>query len=113
MICHHTLENMLMSSIHKSMKNKHCYFQRLAIENAVIELERVIDKALEEKPPAYLTFPMDLQLPIRVHLSWRASARSKHDSVAEEREPGKTFQEHGRGMVWIPTITLKRFEAGA
>ena len=63
LICHHTLGDRNYDRFEAISASASCLVSaRLTPENAVIELERVIDKALEESRPAYLTFPMDLAL---------------------------------------------------
>ena len=62
LICHHTLGDQTYDRFEAISAAACCVSARLTPDNAVIELERVIDKALEESRPAYLTLPMDLAL---------------------------------------------------
>jgi hypothetical protein len=43
--------------IHQTLDESRIHFQALTPENAVQELERVIDTALHERRPAYITIP--------------------------------------------------------
>ena len=116
LICHHTLGDRNYDRFEAISAAASCVSARLTPENAVIELERVIDKALEESRPAYLTFPMDLALmPITgtpIHGS-PLGAINQHDSVAAELEAVLDLLEaqiaSALNPVVLPTITLKRF----
>ena len=116
LICHHTLGDRNYDRFEAISAAASCVSARLTPENAVIELERVIDKALEESRPAYLTFPMDLALmPITgtpIHGS-PLGAINQHDSVAAELEAVLDLLEariaSASTPVVLPTITLKRF----
>ena len=116
LICHHTLGDRNYDRFETISATASCVSARLTPENAVIELERVIDKALEESRPAYLTFPMDLALmPITgtpIHGS-PLGAIHQHASVAAELEAVLDLLEEritsASTPVVLPTITLKRF----
>ena len=116
LICHHTLGDRDYNRFEAISSAASCVNARLNPENAVIELERVIDKALEESRPAYLTFPMDLALmPITgkpIHGSPLGTI-NQHDSVAAELEAVLDLLEakiaSASTPVVLPTITLKRF----
>ena len=116
LICHHTLGDRNYDRFEAISAAASCVSARLTPENAVIELERVIDKALEESRPAYLTFPMDLALmPITgtpIHGSPLGTI-NQHDSVAAELEAVLDLLEaqiaSALTPVVLPTITLKRF----
>ena len=116
LICHHTLGDRNYDRFEAISAAASCVSARLTPENAVIELERVIDKALEESRPAYLTFPMDLALmPITgtpIHGS-PIGAINQHDSVAAELEAVLDLLEaqiaSASTPVVLPTVTLKRF----
>ena len=116
LICHHTLGDRNYDRFEAISAAASCVSARLTPENAVIELERVIDKALEESRPAYLTFPMDLALmPITgtpIHGSPLGKI-NQHDSVAAELEAVLDLLEaqiaSASTPVVLPTITLKRF----
>jgi len=116
LICHHTLGDRNYDRFEAISAAASCVSARLTPENAVIELERVIDKALEESRPAYLIFPMDLALmPITgtpIHGS-PLGAINQHDSVAAELEAVLDLLEariaSATTPVVLPTITLKRF----
>ena len=116
LICHHTLGDRNYDRFEAISAAASCVSARLTPENAVIELERVIDKALEESRPAYLTFPMDLALmPITgtpIHGSPLGTI-NQHDSVAAELEAVLDLLEaqiaSASTPVVLPTITLKRF----
>ena len=116
LICHHTLGDRNYDRFEAISAAASCVSARLTPENAVIELERVIDKALEESRPAYLTFPMDLALmPITgtpIHGSPLGKI-NQHDSVAAELEAVLDLLEaqiaSALTPVVLPTITLKRF----
>ena len=116
LICHHTLGDRNYGRFEAISAAASCVNARLTPENAVIELERVIDKALEESRPAYLTFPMDLALmpitgePIQ---GSPLGVIDQHDSVAEELEAVLDLLmariTASSNAVVLPTITLKRF----
>jgi len=116
LICHHTLGDRNYERFESISASACCVSARLTPENAVIELERVIDKALEQSRPAYLTFPMDLALmpitgtPIKGSLIGEIN---QHDSVSEELEAVLDLLEAritaASNPVVLPTITLKRF----
>ena len=116
LICHHTLGDRNYGRFEAISAAASCVNARLTPENAVIELERVIDKALEESRPAYLTFPMDLALmpitgePIQ---GSPLGVINQHDSVAEELEAVLDLLmariAASSNAVVLPTITLKRF----
>ena len=116
LICHHTLADRNYDRFEAISGAASCVSARLTPENAVIEMERVIDKALEESRPAYLTFPMDLALmpitgkPIQGTL---IGTINQHDSVPGELEAVLDLlmdriaaAEH---PVVLPTITLRRY----
>ena len=116
LICHHTLGDRNYERFEAISAAASCVSARLTPENAVIELERVIDKALEESRPAYLTFPMDLALmPITANPIQGApiGAINQHDSVPGELEAvldllTARIAEAERPVV-LPTITLRRY----
>ena len=116
LICHHTLGDRDYNRFEAISSAASCVNARLNPENAVIGLARVIDKALEESRPAYLTFPMDLALmPITgkpIHGSPLGTI-NQHDSVAAELEAVLDLLEakiaSASTPVVLPTITLKRF----
>jgi indolepyruvate decarboxylase len=116
LICHHTLGDRVYDRFEAISAAASCVSARLTPENAVIELERVIDKALEESRPAYLTFPMDLALmPITGTPIQGApiGAIHQHNSVAVELEAvldllmGRIAA--AERPVVLPTITLRRY----
>ena len=116
LICHHTLGDTRYERFEAISAAAGCVSARLTPENVVVELERVIDKALEDSRPAYLTVPMDLALmpitgtPIQ---GTPMGAVDQHASVAVELEAvldlvmGR-LAEAARPLV-MPTVTLKRF----
>ncbi len=116
LICHHTLGDTRYDRFEAISAAAGCVSARLTPENVVVELERVIDKALEDSRPAYLTVPMDLALmpitgtPIQ---GTPMGAVDQHASVAVELEAvldlvmGR-LTEAARPLV-MPTVTLKRF----
>ena len=116
LICHHTLGDTRYDRFEAISAAAGCVSARLTPENVVVELERVIDKALEDSRPAYLTVPMDLALmpitgtPIQ---GTPMGAVDQHASVAVELEAvldlvmGR-LAEAARPLV-MPTVTLKRF----
>ena len=116
LICHHTLGDRVYDRFEAISAAASCVSARLTPENAVIELERVIDKALEESRPAYLTFPMDLALmPITGTPIQGAPIGTihQHDSVAVELDAvldllmGRIAA--AERPVVLPTITLRRY----
>ena len=116
LICHHTLGDQNYDRFEAISASASCVSARLTPENAVIELERVIDKALEESKPAYLTFPMDLALMPITGTPIKGSALGvidQHDSVAAELEAVLDLLEAriaaASRPVVLPTVTLKRF----
>ena len=116
LICHHTLGDRRYDRFEAISASASCVSARLTPENAVIELERVIDKALEESRPAYLTFPMDLALMPITGAPIQGSplgAINQHVSVAAELEAVLDLLEAritaASRPVVLPTITLKRF----
>ena len=116
LICHHTLGDRNYARFEAISAAASCVSARLTPENAVIELERVIDKALEESRPAYLTFPMDLALmpitgkPIQGRplgaIDQHASVPAELDAVLDLLEA--RLAAASRPVV-LPTITLRRF----
>ena len=116
LVCHHTLGDQIYDRFELISAAASCVSARLTPENAVIELERVIDKALEESRPAYLTFPMDLALmpitgnPIN---GSPIGAIKQHDSVVSELDAVLDLLESriraANQPVVLPTITLRRF----
>lgn len=116
LICHHTLGDRNYERFEAISASASCVSARLTPENAVIELERVIDKALEESRPAYLTFPMDLALMPITGTPIQGSPLGvidQHDSVAGELEAVldllmARIAAASRPVV-LPTVTLKRF----
>jgi indolepyruvate decarboxylase len=62
LVAHHTLGDGIFGNFEPLSAAACCVTARLSPENVVLELERVIDKALEESQPAYLVIPMDLAL---------------------------------------------------
>ena len=116
LICHHTLGDRNYQRFEAISAAAGCVSARLTPDNVVIELERVIDKALEESRPAYLTFPMDLALmPITGTPIQGAplGAIDQHDSVAVELEAVldllETRIKAAQRPVVLPTITLRRY----
>ena len=116
LICHHTLGDRNYGRFEAISAAASCVSARLTPENAVIELERVIDKALEESRPAYLTFPMDLALMPITGQPIQGSPLGvidQHDSVAAELEAVLDLLmariAAASSPVVLPTITLKRF----
>ena len=116
LICHHTLGDRNYDRFEAISASASCVSARLTPENAVIELERVIDKALEESKPAYLTFPMDLALMPITGKPIQGSPIGQvdqHASVSRELEAVLDLLETRIGAasnpVVLPTITLKRF----
>jgi len=116
LICHHTLGDRNYGRFEAISGSASCVSARLTPENAVIELERVIDKALEESKPAYLTFPMDLALMPITGTPIQGSPLGQidqHDSVGRELEAVLDLLEArisaASNPVVLPTITLKRF----
>ena len=116
LICHHTLGDRNYARFEAISAAASCVSARLTPENAVIELERVIDKALEESRPAYLTFPMDLALmPIRGKPIQGSplGAIDQHDSVPAELDAVLDLLEARLAAasrpVVLPTVTLRRF----
>ena len=116
LICHHTLGDRNYDRFEAISASASCVSARLTPENAVIELERVIDKALEESRPAYLTFPMDLALMPIAGMPIQGSplgAMNQHASVAPELEAVLDLLEariaSASTPIVLPTITLKRF----
>ena len=116
LICHHTLGDRRYDRFEAISAQACCVSARLTPENAVIELERVIDKALEDSRPAYLTFPMDLALmpiqgtPIKGSpigtVTQRASVAKELAAVLDLLEARITA---ARCPVVLPTITLRRY----
>ena len=116
LICHHTLGDRVYDRFEAISASASCVSARLTPDNVVVELERVIDKALEESRPAYLTFPMDLALMPITGTPIQGSplgAIHQHASVDAELEAvldllEKRIASASRPVV-LPTITLKRF----
>ena len=116
LVCHHTLGDQIYDRFESISAAASCVSARLTPENAVIELERVIDKALEESRPAYLTFPMDLALmPITGHPinGSPIGAINQHDSVVSELSAVLDLLASriraAHQPVVLPTVTLRRF----
>ena len=116
LVCHHTLGDQVYDRFETISSAASCVSARLTPENAVIELERVIDKALEESRPAYLTFPMDLALmPITGEPidGSPIGAITQHDSVLTELDAVLDMLEErikaAHQPVVLPTVTLRRF----
>jgi len=116
LICHHTLGDRHYERFEAISASASCVSARLTPENAVIELERVIDKALEQSRPAYLTFPMDLALMPITGTPIQGSPIgeiNQHNSVSRELEAVLDLLEAridaASNPVVLPTITLKRF----
>ena len=116
LICHHTLGDQNYDRFEAISASASCVSARLTPENAVIELERVIDKALEESKPAYLTFPMDLALMPITGKPIQGSPIGQvdqHASVSRELEAVIDLLEAridaASNPMVLPTITLKRF----
>ena len=116
LICHHTLGDTRYDRFEAISAAAGCVSARLTPENVVVELERVIDKALEDSRPAYLTVPMDLALmpitgtPIQ---GTPIGSIDQHASVAVELEAVldlvmERMAEASCPLV-MPTVTLKRF----
>lgn len=116
LICHHTLGDTRYDRFEAISAAAGCVSARLTPENVVVELERVIDKALEDSRPAYLTVPMDLALmpitgtPIQ---GTPMGVIDQHASVAVELEAVldlvmERLARAERPLV-MPTVTLKRF----
>ena len=116
LICHHTLGDQAYDRFESISAAACCVSAQLTPENVVIEMERVIDKALEESRPAYLTLPMDLALmpitgtPVTGQLlgsvTQRQSVKGELDAAVElvlER------LRQANSTVVIPTSTLKRY----
>ncbi|MDB4338161.1 thiamine pyrophosphate-binding protein [Synechococcus sp. AH-603-L18] len=116
LICHHSLGDRNYDRFEAISSSACCVSARLTPENAVIELERVIDKSLEESKPAYLSFAMDLALmpitgkPVQVS---PIGAIKQHDSVAIELDAVLNLLEAriraAANPVVLPTVTLRRF----
>ena len=116
LICHHTLGDRNYDRFEAISASASCVSARLTPDNVVVELERVIDKALEESRPAYLTFPMDLALmpingtPIQGSplgtIHQHASVKGELNAVLDLLE---TRIASASKPVVLPTITLKRF----
>ena len=116
LICHHTLGDQTYDRFEAISAAACCVSARLTPDNAVIELERVIDKALEESRPAYLTLPMDLALmpingkPISGEplgsITQHQSVRHELNAAIELVMMRLATAEHS---VVIPTTTLQRF----
>ena len=116
LICHHTLGDQTYDRFEAISAAACCVSARLTPDNAVIELERVIDKALEESRPAYLTLPRDLALmpingkPISGEplgsITQHQSVRYELDAAIELVMMRLATAEHS---VVIPTTTLQRF----
>ena len=116
LICHHTLGDRAYARFEAISASASCVSARLTPDNVVVELERVIDKALEESRPAYLTFPMDLALMPITGTPIQGSPLGQidqHDSVGKELEAVLDLLEAritaASNPVVLPTITLKRF----
>ena len=116
LICHHTLGDRAYARFEAISASASCVSARLTPDNVVVELERVIDKALEESRPAYLTFPMDLALMPITGMPIQGSpmgAIHQHASVEGELEAVldllETRIKAASKPVVLPTITLKRF----
>jgi len=116
LICHHTLGDHTYGRFESISAAACCVSASLTPENVVIELERVIDKALEESRPAYLTLPMDLALmpiagtPIQ---GKPIGAVSQRQSVPHELEGAldlllERIQASHRPLV-LPTVNLRRY----
>ena len=116
LICHHTLGDQVYDRFEQISAAACCVSARLTPENVVIELERVIDKALEESRPAYLTLPMDLALMPIVGTQVQGSAIGtvqQRDSVAVELDAVLDLIEArittAKTPVLLPTVTLRRY----
>ena len=116
LICHHTLGDQNYDRFEAISAAACCVSARLTPENAVIELERVIARALAQSMPAYLSFPMDLAL-MPIHGTpvpgRRLGTVQQHQSVAQERDAAVDLVidriAAATSVVVIPTITLQRF----
>lgn len=116
LICHHTLGDQVYDRFEAISAAACCVSAQLTPENAVIELERVIDKALEQSRPAYLTVPMDLALmPITdTPVTGRPiGAVTQRQSVASELDAAIELVLQrlaaAQTSVVIPTSTLQRY----
>lgn len=116
LICHHSLGDRNYDRFEAISSSACCVSARLTPENAVIELERVIDKSLEESKPAYLSFAMDLALMPITGKPVQGSpigAIKQHDSVAIELDAVLDLLEArikaAATPVVLPTVTLRRF----
>jgi indolepyruvate decarboxylase len=116
LICHHSLGDGLHDRFEPISAAACCVSARLTPENAVIELERVIDKALEQSRPAYLVLPMDLAL-MPIHdqpvIGRPIGAVRQRQSVAVELEGAlelvaQRIRQAQRAVV-LPTVTLRRY----
>jgi indolepyruvate decarboxylase len=116
LICHHTLGDQQYDRFESISAAACCVSARLTPENVVIELERVIDKALEESQPAYLVLPMDLALMPIVGKPLRGSpigSINQRQSVVHELEAVLHLLEQriaaAETVVVLPTNTLRRY----
>ncbi|WP_413441424.1 alpha-keto acid decarboxylase family protein [Synechococcus sp. MIT S1220] len=116
LICHHTLGDQTYERFEAISAAACCVSARLTPDNAVIELERVINKALEDSRPAYLTLPMDLALmPINGSpISGEPlGSITQHQSVRHELDAAielvMTRLAAADQSVVIPTTTLQRY----
>ncbi|MBM5822596.1 MAG: alpha-keto acid decarboxylase family protein [Cyanobacteria bacterium K_Offshore_surface_m2_011] len=116
LICHHSLGDGQHERFEPISAAACCVSARLTPENAVIELERVIDRALEQSRPAYLVLPMDLALmPISdapLHGSPLGSLPQRL-SVGGELEAAlslvaERIRQASRAVV-LPTVLLRRY----
>lgn len=116
LICHHSLGDRHDQRFEQISAAACCVSARLTPENAVIELERVVDKALEDSRPAYLVLPMDLALmpisgtPLR---GQPLGSVRQHRSVAGELAAALDLVSQrlaaARRVVVLPTISLRRY----
>ena len=114
LICHHTLGDQSYDRFESISAAACCVSARLTPDNAVIELERVIDKALEDSRPAYLTLPMDLALMPMSGVPIHGEPLDKitqHQSVRQELDAAielvMTRLAAADRSVVIPTTTLQ------
>ena len=116
LVCHHSLGDGVYGNFEALSAAACCVSARLTPENAVIELERVIDRALEESRPAYIVLPMDQALmpigspPLR---GQPIGAVRQRQSVAQELEAALELVvarlAAAERAVLLPTATLRRY----
>lgn len=116
LICDHSLGDQVYDRFEVISAAACCVSARLTPENAVIELERVIDKALEESRPAYLSFPMDLALmPITNTLIKGSPLGAIKQRTSVSQELGAVIDlvwqriHSAKSPVVLPTSTLSRY----